>query len=60
MSLGMVLHNHNSVLKWLRQEDGECKASLGYIARLCVRKEKNKTNTSYERIISGPWESLPF
>jgi hypothetical protein len=39
--LDMVVHAYNSSSQRLRQEDLEFKVNLGYIARSCLRKQKN-------------------
>jgi hypothetical protein len=40
----MMVHTVIPVLGRLRQEDGEFKVSLGYIARLCLKKTNKQKN----------------
>jgi hypothetical protein len=56
----MVVQTCNCSSEVAQAEGWRVQGQSGIDSRLCLRKEKNKINTSYERIISGPWESLPF
>jgi hypothetical protein len=44
---GMVTHIVIPVLGWLRQEGLQFQASLGYIARHCLKKKKENNNIFY-------------